>query len=49
MTWYVSQVVATEKADLMEQLVGYPDWILDNAQLDAYYAGVSAMIINKHE
>lgn len=38
------QVVAKEKVDLMVQLVGYPDWLLDNAELDKYYEGVSVWI-----
>ena len=32
------QVSAKEKADQMLQLIGYPDWLLDPAAVDAVYA-----------
>ena len=32
-----TQVKAQEKADQMLQLIGYPDWLLDNAEVDKYY------------
>ena len=32
-----TQVKAQEKADQMLQLIGYPDWLLDNTQVDKYY------------
>ena len=38
-----TQVLAKEKAELMVQLVGYPDWLQDNAELDNYYAYVRAI------
>lgn len=34
------QVLAKEKAEMMLQLVGYPDWLPDKAELDKYYEGV---------
>merc|ERR550519_762231 len=37
-----TQTVAKEKADLLLQLIGYPDWLPDGAQLDEYYSGVEA-------
>lgn len=42
-TWMddVTKGYAREKVDYMIEFVGYPDWILDNAQLEAYYEGVS--------
>jgi len=33
-----TQVSAKEKADQMLQLIGYPDWLLDPAAVDALYA-----------
>ena len=35
------QVVAKQKAELIVQLIGYPDWLVDDAELDKYYQGVS--------
>ena len=32
-----TQVKAQEKADQMLQLIGYPDWLIDNAEVDKYY------------
>ena len=32
-----TQVKAQEKADQMLQLIGYPDWLLDNSEVDKYY------------
>ena len=32
-----TQEKAKEKADLMLQFIGYPDWLMDNAQVDEYY------------
>lgn len=32
-----TQAKAIEKADQMLQLIGYPDWLLDPVQVDAYY------------
>ena len=28
---------AKEKADMMLQLIGYPDWLLDPKEVDAYF------------
>lgn len=39
----VTQEAAKEKANLVALNLGYPDWILDPAKLDAYYADVSGM------
>ena len=36
-----TQVLAKENAELMVQLVGYPDWFPDNTELDNYYAYLS--------
>lgn len=33
-----TQEKAKEKADLMLQLIGYPDWLLDPAKVDEYYS-----------
>ena len=33
-----TKVKAQEKADMMLQLIGYPDWLLDNAEVDKYYS-----------
>ena len=30
----------TPQADAMKHSVGYPDWIMDDAKLDAEYTGV---------
>lgn len=35
-----TKAIAREKADYMSEFVGYPDWIKDKAQLEAYYDGV---------
>lgn len=35
-----TQVLAKEKAEAMVQLVGYPDWLLDNQELDNFYSYV---------
>lgn len=45
-TWMddVTKGYAREKVDFMSEFVGYPDWILDNAALEAYYAGVELAI-----
>ena len=32
-----TQVKAQEKADQMLQLIGYPDWLVDNDEVDKYY------------
>ena len=32
---------AKEKADLMLQLLGYPEWVQDEAGIDEFYSGVS--------
>jgi len=37
-----TQVSAREKADLLLQLIGYPDWLPDGGELDKYYDGVDA-------
>ncbi|XP_038075379.1 endothelin-converting enzyme homolog [Patiria miniata] len=36
------KAVAIEKADAMDIAIGYPEWIKDNAKLDAKYADVTA-------
>jgi len=33
-----TQVLAKEKAELIVQLVGYPDWLPDNVELDNFYS-----------
>lgn len=35
-----TQVKAKDKADAMLQLLGYPDWLPDKAELDKYFEGV---------
>lgn len=42
---FVFQVKAQEKADFMLELIGYPDWLPEKADLDKYYAGVSISYI----
>ena len=37
----IYQVLAKEKAELIVQLVGYPDWLPDNVELDNFYSAVS--------
>merc|ERR1719384_715789 len=37
-----TKVKAQEKADMMLQLIGYPDWLLDNAEVDKYYSDAIA-------
>ena len=32
-----TQVKAQEKADQMLQLIGYPDWLIDNNAVDQYF------------
>lgn len=32
-----TQVKAQQKADMMLQLIGYPDWLLDNDRVDQYF------------
>ena len=32
-----TQVKAQEKADLMLQLIGYPDWLVEEEKVDGYY------------
>ena len=32
-----TQVKAQEKADMMLQLIGYPDWLTDNDEVDKYF------------
>ena len=36
----IYQVLAKEKAELIVQLVGYPDWLPDNVELDNFYSAV---------
>lgn len=45
-TWMddVTKGYAREKVDYMSEFVGYPDWILDNAALEAYYDGVELAV-----
>jgi len=38
------QVKAQEKADLMLQLLGYPDYVVDGALLDEFYSGVKQIL-----
>ena len=32
-----TQVKAQQKADMMLQLIGYPDWLVDNDKVDEYF------------
>ena len=38
------QVKAKEKADLMLQLLGYPEWVASEEGITEYYNGVSPFI-----
>eukprot|EP00092_Neocalanus_flemingeri_P034170 GFUD01037162.1.p1 GENE.GFUD01037162.1~~GFUD01037162.1.p1 ORF type:complete len:770 (-),score=219.06 GFUD01037162.1:48-2252(-) len=43
-----TQVKAEEKADLMLQLIGYPDWLVDVEKVDGYYGDAPASTADNH-
>merc|ERR1712121_564159 len=36
--WMDSETQAKAKADMMLQLIGYPDWLVDTDQVDEYFS-----------
>lgn len=43
-----TQVKAEEKADLMLQLIGYPDWLVEVEKVDAYYGDAPVSTAEDH-
>jgi endothelin-converting enzyme len=43
-----TQSKAAEKADQMLQLIGYPDWLVDPALVDGYYATAPSTVGQGH-
>merc|ERR1719495_2036861 len=43
-----TQVVAQGKADQMLQLIGYPEWLTSDVEVDAYYSGAPIAAENNH-
>jgi len=43
-----TQIKAMEKADQMLQLIGYPDWLMDPAEVDSYYQTAPVAIQDDH-